>query len=107
MTDKIIEAQFNEGQKMDEEFFGVPLHPSWHKVIIEGRRIPNLLVRKWDENVEVMFDDRLVYIFPDVPTARLACTLAANAMALASGYPWMGAPNKDMPFAPQVIELGA
>lgn len=86
-------------------FFGVPLHPSWHKVEIEGRRIPLLHVREWEGKVEVMLDDRWVHIFPDHGTAWLACSMAANALAVASGYSYLGAKDKNHPFAPEVIEI--
>lgn len=78
---------------------------SWHSVFIDGRKIPNMLVRLHKENVELQLDGRFVYIFPDKPTARLAASLAANAMAIGMGYPCMGATSKDMPFAPEVIGL--
>lgn len=95
----------SQGTKALEDFFGPTLNPSWHRVIIEGKLIPQMLVRDCGGNVEVLFDDRWVYIFDTKEMALMACSLAANAMAVGSGYSFLCAENRDMPFAPTVMTL--
>lgn len=102
----IIGMPESECDKLNRELFGVPLHPSWHSVFIEGRKMPKMLIREWDGNIEVLLDDRWIYIFADRTAARLACDMAGNALAIGQGYPWLGAETKDKPFAPQVMQIG-
>lgn len=102
---KVLEMPESERDRLDKELFGVPLHPSWHTVFIEGRKMPNMLIREWDGSIEVLLDGRWIYIFEDRTKARLACSMAANAMAIGQGYPWLGAATKEMPFAPQVMAI--
>lgn len=99
MTDKVINMEFNDGQKRDVELFGPPQDPSWHSVIIEGRKMPNFFIREHDGLFEVLFDNRWIYQFPEKWVARIAVTMAANALAVGRGYAYLGAENKDSPFA--------
>lgn len=103
MSDKIKE--FPKDVKTKNELFGPQGHPSWHSALAEGHCIPKFKIREWDNQIEIMLDERWIYQFPDLSIARLALTMAANAMAIGEGYPWLGAPTKDRPFAPKVIGL--
>lgn len=72
-----------------------------HQIIVEGRAIPGLT--GWVEGDEVFLciDNRMT-----VPVrkqdAQQVAWFVANAMAVASGYAFVGAETKDRPFAPLV-----
>lgn len=90
-------------QKPPEFIFG-PF--TENRVVIEGRNIPYLTANKiGDDRVELIVDRRWSATFA-AADAYQAAWLMANAMAVASGYPYLGADNKQMPFAPQVMQLG-
>lgn len=76
------------------------------RVVIEGRNIPYLTAKKVGEDrVELIVDRRWSATFATADAYQVAW-LMANAMAVASGYPWLGADSKQMPFAPKVFEIG-
>ncbi len=82
-----------------------------HSLIVEGRCIPNITVRKGrdeqgNEEIEFILDGRLAFGFPR-EWAGHAAVFAANAMAIGAGYPSLNGDNKERPFAPQVSFLGA
>lgn len=105
MNDKIVSVDFNDGQKRDREIFGTPLHPSWHTVVIEGRTIPLFHIREHAEQIEVMFDNRWVFQFSELWQARVAVTMAAEALAVGMGYSHLGASDRNHPFAPIRMEI--
>jgi len=90
-----------------------PKPPEWivgpfeeYRVVIEGRVIPNLTARRLQSGgVTLCVDRRWMAEFANPADAYQAAWLIANAMAVASGYPWLGASNKDMPFAPEAMEV--
>lgn len=104
--DNITKVKFSAKDKLDDSFLHVPLDPSWHSVVVEGREIPNFLARKTEDGAEVMLDNRFVYEFKSITEARMATSMAAEAMAIGAGYPWLGAEKKERPFAPVVIGIG-
>jgi hypothetical protein len=73
-------------------------------VIIEGRLIPKLHMYDRGDTIEFILDGRFSYEFPK-ELAWLAGSFAANAMAIGSGYPFLGAESKSQPFAPQCQEI--
>src|ERR1700749_2961178 len=75
-----------------------------HKLLLEGRAIPNIRILKSPRGVEAILDGRFSYEFPD-EWAYLALHFAANAMAIGAGYPFLGADTKDQPFAPRCMEI--
>lgn len=76
----------------------------YNSVVVDGRQIPNMGCIDRDSHIEIILDNRWSYIFPK-EIAHLAASLAANAMAIASDYSYLGAENKNHPFAPAVIML--
>lgn len=77
---------------------------SGNAVIIEGRKIPHLHARDMGDRIEFVLDERFAI---DVPKdiAHTIGWFVANAMAVASGYSFMGAESKDRPFAPQCFGI--
>lgn len=87
-----------------------PLDPlvgpfEYHKVIVEGRAIPYLSGYYDGDGICLVVDHRFGVTVPK-ELAHQVAWLLGNAMAVASGYPWLGAETKDMPFAPRCTELG-
>lgn len=74
-------------------------------VIIENRKIPNLHMYDRGDVIEFVLDGRLGYEFPKA-AAYDAAHMAATAMAIGQGYPFLGAESKSRPFAPQCMEIG-
>lgn len=73
-------------------------------VFVDGRKIPKMRCIEQGDNIEIILDERFSYTFhKDV--AYLAANFAAQAMAIGAGYSYLGAPNKDMPFAPEVVGI--
>lgn len=103
MTDNVIDMPKAENKELDN-FFG-PERARFNSVIIEGRRIPNLHVSQQGDQTTLHFDERFSYVFDSIGAAYTAANLAAMVMAVERGYPWHGAQNKDMPFAPTVMGL--
>lgn len=94
-------------------FRGSPADPaSWmigpfesYKVVIEGRHIPWLSAyRDGPDKIGLVVDGRFSQSVP-VEMAHGIAWLLANAMAVASGYPHLGAESKEMPFAPRCSEI--
>lgn len=78
------------------------------RVLVEGRIIPGLTGYKHAEGTfGLTVDDRFGGTFSDEWNARQAAYLIANAMAIAQGYSFLGAPNKDKPFAPIARCIGS
>lgn len=75
-------------------------------VIIDGRAIPKLHMHDNGDEVEFVLDGRLAFGFPR-EWAYLAATFAANAMAIGSGYSFIGAETRERPFAPKCGPLNA
>lgn len=69
------------------------------KVQVEGRIIPRLTGCRDGDKIMLVVDNRFGYSFRK-EDAYGAAHLIANALAIGAGYPWLGAENKDMPFAP-------
>lgn len=68
-------------------------------VQVEGQKIPLLTGFKEGDKIWLVCDGRFVCgpFSPD--EAYQAATLAAQCMAVTAGYPHLGAPNRDQPFA--------
>lgn len=80
--------------------------PAKYRVVIDGRRIPNLNARPHDDgSVTLVVDGRFAADFPDNNSAYQAARLIANAMAIGAGYPSLNAETKDRPFAPLSMKI--
>jgi hypothetical protein len=76
-----------------------------YRVVVDGRRIPGLTAfRDGPDNIALVVDGRFSVSLP-AGRAYDVAWLLANAMAVASGYPWLGAETKSRPFAPLCSEL--
>lgn len=73
-------------------------------VVVEGREIPYMTCMDLGEQMQIILADRFGYTFPKEYIYDIV-HFAAQAMAIGMGYPWLGAPNKDRPFAPQVMQI--
>ena len=71
-----------------------------NSVIIENRLIPHIHMHDRGETITFVLDNRFEI---DVPRglAHNVGWFVSNAMAVASGYPFLGAESKERPFAPQ------
>jgi hypothetical protein len=77
----------------------------YHRVIVEGRAIPNLTAhRDGPGQIALVIDHRFSVTVP-ADLGESVAWLIANAMAIAAGYPSMNAETKDRPFAPRCAEL--
>lgn len=70
-------------------------------VIVDGRVMPHLTGFRQGDEWWLVVDHRLASGPFTEEGARQAARLAGNAMAVVSGYPFLGAETKDQPFAPQ------
>lgn len=68
-------------------------------VIVDSRVIPQLHCYEHGENIEIILDGRFSVTVPALLAYEVAWMIA-NALAIGSGYPYMGAETKDRPFAP-------
>ncbi len=75
-----------------------------HSVIIENRKIPKMICIQQGEYVQFILDERFGFSFPN-ELAYVAAEFAAQAMAIGMGYSHLGASDKNMPFAPEVMEI--
>lgn len=75
------------------------------KVRVEGRIIPGLTGFPDGDKIALVVDGRFSASFSK-EDAHSVAWLLANALAVGAGYPWLGAPNKDSPFAPEGHEIG-
>ena len=77
-------------------------------VVIEGRLIPRLSANESaDGSVELVLDGRFGVTFPDPGMASQAAWLIANALAIGEGYSFLGANDKNHPFAPECLRIDA
>jgi hypothetical protein len=75
------------------------------RVQVEGRIIPRLTGYHDGDKIALVVDHRFSSSFePDA--AYSAAWLIAQAMAIAEGYPFLGAETKQQPFAPMGISIG-
>lgn len=95
-------VQFPKAEKLDDLMIG-PFE-EW-RVQVEGRIIPRLTGFKDGDKIALVVDRRFTASFSEAD-ARQAAWLLANALAIGGGYPFLGAPNKDQPFAPVGIGIG-
>ena len=80
--------------------------PTWHRVIIQNRVIPNILAKEWSDGAwEVLIDGRMSWVFSSKSSCYQAIKMAANAMAIGSGYKCLHSETKDHPFAPEHKEV--
>lgn len=102
----------NPPEESGLNLFGVPIccvcegRGTWHTVVVEGLQIPDMLVREWEDNIEVKVDRRFVYVFDNLRDANHAVNMAATCYAIGSGYSHIGAKEKGRPFAPKVVDIG-
>ena len=71
-------------------------------VVVDGRLMPHPTGHMEGDKVWLVVDGRLASGPFDMEQARQAARLAGNAMAVATGYPFLGATDRSQPFAPQV-----
>lgn len=77
-------------------------------VVIEGRLIPRLSANESaDGSVELVLDGRFGVTFPNLGMASQAAWLIANALAIGEGYSFLGASDKNRPFAPECLRIDA
>lgn len=74
------------------------------RVKVEGRIIPRLTGFYDGDKIALVLDGRWSASFSK-DDAYQAAWLIANAIAIGEGYSHLGAPNKDMPFAPMGHEI--
>ena len=75
-------------------------------VIIDGRVIPRLSATEMEDGrVEVVLDGRFSATFADFGTASQAAYLIANALAIGEGYSFLGASDRNHPFAPECLRM--
>lgn len=82
----------------DEPDFLIGPFETWH-VVVEGHIIPRLTGYRNEDRITLVVDGRFSASFIE-PDARQAAWLIAQALAIGEGYPWLGAPSKERPFAP-------
>ena len=78
-----------------------------YTAVVEGREIPRLGVKeRGPDKISIFLDNRWAI---DVPRelSGAVCWMIANALAIGEGYAFLGSPNKDKPFAPEVISIGS
>ena len=75
-----------------------------YEVVINGRSIPRLTARPEDEKIAFILDGRFGASFWP-KDAEQAAWLIAQALAIGEGYSYIGAENKDRPFAPRIGKL--
>ena len=85
-----------------ESMKGVSTH--YLTVVIEGREIPGLMMMDRGEMISLQLDRRFEIDVP-IEYAHPVAWMMANALAIGAGYPYLGSPNKDRPFAPEVRGL--
>lgn len=78
---------------------------SEYRVVVEGRQIPMLTGFHEGDKTFLVLDHRLSIGVPKELASQVAW-FAASCLAVGQGYSHIGAASKDMPFAPQVMELG-
>lgn len=83
------------------------LEPQWligpfevHRVVIEGRLIPNMTATKNATKTMLRIDDRFSLSVPNEMAYQVA-HFAATAMAIGAGYTHIGGTSRDQPFAKQ------
>lgn len=100
MADNITE--FPSRQPQPDLFIG-PFE-EW-RVIVEGRVMPHLSGFRQGDEWWLVVDHRLASGPFTEEGARQAARLAGNAMAVISGYPFLGAASKERSFAPQAMAI--
>lgn len=102
MTDDVVKFPDRANAKPPDLLIG-PFE-EW-RVVVQGRCIPHLTGRREPDGIWLTVDHRLAAGPFTEEAAYQAASLAANAMAVATGYSHAGAESKDQPFAPRVNQL--
>lgn len=76
------------------------------RVQVDGRVIPRLTGWREGDLIWLCVDNRFAQGFPKQYVLG-AAALIAQALAIGSGYAWLGAENKDQPFAPIGCAVGS
>jgi hypothetical protein len=98
MTEKVTQLHDKDAGVVD---FGV--QRSGFTAIVEGREIPRLMVKeRGPDKITINLDNRWEIDVPRELSGSI-CWMVANALAIGEGYAFLGSPNKDKPFAPEVI----
>lgn len=87
-----------------KSIIGPPL--SGNAVIYEGRIIPRLRCNEEGDSVCIVVDGRMAFTFPKA-LAYVAAGLAAECLAVGSGYSHSEADAPGRPFAPEYLEIGS
>jgi len=99
----------DEFEEPAEPILGPPLLVgpfTYHSVVVDGRVIPRLTGNPdGPAHTMLILDGRFSHSFPN-EHVRQAAWMIANALAIGQGYSHLGALTKDMPFAPQAMEIG-
>lgn len=111
MTDPITGRGVSEGNNVTQ--FPPPPDPpplligpfQTYHVVVDGRIIPRLTGWTKGDKTWLCVDRRFGGGFSTEEDARQAAYLIANAMAVAEGYAWVGAENKDRCFAPKSMQI--
>jgi len=75
--------------------------------VVEGREIPKLTVKeRGSDKITITLDNRFQIDVPRELSGSI-CWMIANALAIGEGYAFLGSPNKDKPFAPEVVAIGS
>lgn len=74
------------------------------RVQVDGRIIPRLTGFRDGDKIALVVDRRFSASFLE-DDARQAAWLIAQAMAIGEGYSYLGAPNKERPFATMGVGL--
>lgn len=101
MTDNI--TKFPEPEKMPDLLCGP--FDEW-RVIVDGKRMPLLTGFHEGDKIWLVADGRFCCGPFDETQAHQAARLAGQCMAVLSGYPHLGADNKEKPFAPNMGQIG-
>lgn len=73
-----------------------------YTAIVEGREIPGIMVFERGDKITVNLDRRFSIDVPREVSGSI-CWMIAQALAIGSGYPHIGAESKVRPFAPKVV----
>jgi hypothetical protein len=99
MTDNVTQFYDKDAGVVD---FGVKR--VGYTAVVDGREIPKMMVMERGNEITIQLDGRFGIDVPRILSERV-CWMIANALAIGEGYAFLGSPNKDRPFAPEVIAV--
>ena len=75
------------------------------RVVVDGREMPYITGFREGDDYWLVVDRRFICGPFGEEAAHQAARLAGQAMAVATGYPHLGATSKECPFAPKITEM--